>query len=433
MNILMLYTNNPFQASGIVALNIFNELKGNGHNVRLLTNRYDPDYPDGIISMESAFYSKWKTSILKYKFDGLKRRLKILKEIDYDNKYHFSEFAEKKLFYKTKNILKSAGIKPDIIIVLFTKGFINAKNIFELGKLTNARSFWLMYDMSPLTGGCHYAWDCKGYQNSCGSCPGLASSYAHDISFENLKFKIDYLGKSDIELIAASEWQYRQAFASSIFKKRKIHKILLSADPEIFKPVHKETERSKIGIPAGKKVIFFGSIELTMLRKGMIYLLESLKLLKDKVKNTELESDILLLIAGRNIKPIVDELPFDYHFLGLLDNRYGIAAAYQMADVFLCPSIEDSGPTMINQSVMTGTPVVAFEMGVSPDLVISGKTGYMARLCDSADMAKGLFEILSLPQEDYSKLSDNCRQLALKVCSPEVQTQSFENLFHNAN
>ena len=117
--------------------------------------------------------------------------------------------------------------------------------------------------------------------------------------------------------------------------------------------------------------------------------------------------------------------------MGLLDNTYGIASAYQIADIFICPSIEDSGPTMINQSIMCGTPVVSFEMGVSPDLVITGKTGYMAKLKDSKDLAQGIFEILSLTDDNFNEMSDNCRKLALKVCSPEVQIGSFENLFKN--
>lgn len=431
MNILLLNANNPFETSGVVALNLFNELKSKGHTVKLVTNNYDSNYPNGITSMESCFYKFWKNSILHYKLDGIKRKLNLKKEIIIDHKYEFLEFREQNSFYRTNNILKKADINPDVIIILFAKRFINTKNIYELYKKTNAKIYWLMYDMAPLTGGCHYAWDCTGYYAQCGKCPGLISSDPFDLTYKNHQYKKHYIDKAKVQIIAASEWQYRQASESSLFKERQIHKILLSADPNIFKPANVEKEKNELNILASKKVIFFGSVELTTIRKGMSYLLESLKILKERIKGTHLENNILLLIAGKNIDGIVDSLPFEFHYLGLVDNTYGIAKAYQLADVFLCPSIEDSGPTMINQSVMSGTPVISFEMGVAMDLVINGKTGYRAKIKDSEDMAHGLFKILSLSDDAYFELSNNCRELALKLCSPEIQTELFENLFNN--
>ncbi|HEY5124202.1 MAG TPA: glycosyltransferase [Ignavibacteria bacterium] len=87
----------------------------------------------------------------------------------------------------------------------------------------------------------------------------------------------------------------------------------------------------------------------------------------------------MLLIAEREIEAIADSLPFEYLYLGYVDNTFGIASAFQAADVFVCPSIEDSGPIMINQSIMCGTPVVVFEMGVATDLVETGITGFRAK------------------------------------------------------
>ena len=184
-----------------------------------------------------------------------------------------------------------------------------------------------------------------------------------------------------------------------------------------------------MNITTNKKVIFFGAVGLTEKRKGMHYLIESLNKLKEVINNTDsdLGNNILLLVAGGGFDEIADLLPFESHYLGYLDNNYGIATAYQVADVFLCPSIVDSGPMMINQSIMSGTPVVSFEMGVSLDLVISGETGYRARIKDSSDMAKGIFNILKLNSEDYFRLSMRCRELALKLCSHEIRMKIFED------
>ena len=427
MEILMLNCNTPLRASGIVALDLFNGLRNKGHHVKMMVNKYDSNYPEDIISMETFWLAKRNDLIEK-----ITRRLKIEKRRPTDINYHFHEIKEKKSYYSIKRILKYSGIKPDVVLVLFAKNFINSKDMHDLFKLTHAKIFWLMYDMAPLTGGCHYAWDCKGYQNNCGNCPGIYSKDPFDVSYENLLYKKKYVDLTDIHLIAASEWQYRQAKVSTLFKDKPIHKILLSVNPEIFKPADKEALRLKLGIEPDRKVIFFGAIYLHIKRKGMSYLMESLKMLKERLDGTDLGNRVLLLVAGLEIKGLAELLPFPSKYIGLLDHTYGIASAFQVSDLFLCPSIEDSGPQMINQSIMCGTPVVSFEMGVSPDLVITGQTGYMAKLEDSTDLAHGLYSVLSANNDEYQKLSDNCRVLGLELCSPEVQIKSIEKIIGNS-
>ena len=423
MNILIINSNNPLETSGIVSFDFYNGLKTNGHNVRMLVNSYDKNYPEDIVSLETPF-SISKNEII----EKIRRRLPIRKPIAANPDYHYHVLWEKKSFYKTKKLLRKSNIKPEVIFIMFAKNFINSKNIYELYQLTHAKIFWLMYDMAPFTGGCHYAWDCTGYKNSCGNCPGLYSSDPFDISYKNFLYKKNYIDKTNIEIISASEWQYHQAKASSLFRNKTIHKILLSVDTKIFRFLDKKEVRSKLGIPTDKKVIFFGSVNMSHHRKGMYYLLEGLKILKEKLSGSDLGKNILLLIAGREIDGIIDSLPFPYHYMGFLDNTTGIASAFQAADVYLCPSIEDSGPSMINQSLMCGTPIVSFKMGVSLDLVISGETGYIAGLKDSNDMAEGLYNVLSVDDSGYKKLVSNCRELALKLCTPEVQMEKIGKL-----
>ncbi|MEP7165233.1 MAG: glycosyltransferase [Ferruginibacter sp.] len=421
MNILMIFRNHPFAASGAVSLDLFNDFKAKGHNVRLVVNQYDANYPEGIISMETS-YLFWKNKIL----NKIKRTLGLNKVIPTVHKYHFHEIDQQRTFYKTGNILKKAGIKPDAIIVLFANSFINARNIYEIHKMTGKPVYWMMYDTSPLTGGCHYSWDCVGYQHSCGNCPGLFSSDPSDRTHQNLLYKKEHMDKTDISIVLASEWQYLQATKSAIFKDRPIHKILIAINPDIFKPVPKEIGRKKFYIGTEKKVIFFGAKNLKDERKGFKYLLEALKILHDMLGNEPaLKNNVFLLLAGEDVDAIKNQLPFEYTNLGMLDNSHGVASAYQAADVFLCASIEDAGPSMVNQSIMCGTPVVSFAQGVSLDIVISGKTGHLASLKDSADMAKGLFDILKMPEAEYIQMKKNCRELALELYHPEVSTNNW--------
>jgi glycosyltransferase involved in cell wall biosynthesis len=47
---------------------------------------------------------------------------------------------------------------------------------------------------------------------------------------------------------------------------------------------------------------------------------------------------------------------------------------------------------MINESIMCGTPVVSFRMGVAEDLIINGETGYIVKLKNIRDLANGIDE-----------------------------------------
>ncbi|HEY5124203.1 MAG TPA: hypothetical protein VIK14_10755 [Ignavibacteria bacterium] len=137
--------------------------------------------------------------------------------------------------------------------------------------------------MAPFTGGCHYAWDCKGHLSNCGKCPALYSSNPDDLTYKNFLYKKKYLDIIPINIIAASEWQYRQAKNSSLFRNKNIYKVLLSVNTLIFKPANKEELRLELSIPPQKKVVFFGSMGLKSKRKGMMYLIESLQILNKKI------------------------------------------------------------------------------------------------------------------------------------------------------
>lgn len=427
MNILLLNQNDPLRASGLIALDLYNELRKRGHNTKLIVNSYSDKYPDDIVCLESRFKFNFRLQIKRFK-----RHLEFLNPYKTDPHYFFHELKERKYFFSTKKLLEKTGFKPDVIFILFAKNLVNSRNIHEFYDLTHARICWIMYDMAPFTGGCHYAWECRGFENNCGNCPGLYSKKQKDLSYRNLNYKKKHISSTELHIIAGSEWQYRQAKASSLFRDKKISKVLLPFDPDIFKPVNKSEAKIKIGIPADKKVIFFGAVYLMDERKGMIYLYESLKKLSTMIKQNNID-DILLLVAGREIGSeeliaFVNSLPFKNIFLNYLSGKEEMASAYQAADIYLCPSIEDSGPSMINQSILCGTPVVAFEMGVALDLVINGETGYRARLKDSEDMAKGLHALLTVRPDEYRRISENCRNLGLRNCTHEVQIKEFEKI-----
>lgn len=348
--------------------------------------------------------------------------------IQTDKNYYFQNQSNS-LVKQTEEVLSKLSYKPDVIIAHWVSNFIRVDHLYQLSKITKAPILWYLMDMAPLTGGCHYAWNCEGYMSQCGNCPALYSTKKDDLSFKNWKKKRDLIEKMNITLVPATSWLTKQSQKATVFNQKRIVQIMLSVDTDIFKPIPKNIARRKLQFPVEKKIIFFGTQSKEIKRKGLFYLKESLEILANQ---PNFDKENILIVTAGNISLIESFLKntFQHNHLGFLNGDESLATAYQVADLFVCPSIEDSGPMMINEAIMCGTPVVSFEMGVALDLVHTGKTGYRAELKNSEDLAKGISYVLNLSCDQAQKMSEQCRKLGLELCSPLVQFESFNNLFN---
>ena len=329
--------------------------------------------------------------------------------------YYFYNKYETLQVVSAQKILALIPKKPDVIFIHWVTDFINTKVIHELKRLTNAKIYWLVIDNAPLTGGCHYSWTCDGYTRACSACPAILMEQYKWIAEKNLAYKKEYL-PDDLRVITFSQSDFIRAKQSALFRDKHVVKLLGFVDERKFIPGDKETARRYFGVPTNQKVLFFGASSLKEKRKGMQLLLDALA-----VNPTD---DITLLIAGEfpsigikgNVKKLgylsVDEL----------------IIAYQAADAFICPSLEDSGPMMINQSLMCGTPVIAFNIGVAQDLVITGETGYKVMEINSSNLAEGINAILSMSSIKLSDLSTNCRIYAERQFSQDTYLKAIRSL-----
>jgi glycosyltransferase involved in cell wall biosynthesis len=327
-------------------------------------------------------------------------------------------------------VLNKLSFRPDVIVAHWISDFITVEQLQRLATTSGAPVVWYLLDMAPMTGGCHYAWDCRGYRDRCGSCPALYSQDANDLSRRSWEFKKRHILDMDLTVVAASQRLLDQATAASLFQGKRIEKILLGVDAEIFKPADRSLAKAKLGLPHDRTVVFFGSLSLKERRKGFSYIIDALR---DLVHRQGIDRNRLLVVtAGQELDNAVmlEEL-LPHRHIGFLNGDRALAAVFQAADMFVCPSIEDSGPMMINESIMCGTPVVCFDMGVARDLIHTGKTGYRAALKDSGDLALGIRSIMDQTAAESQAMSGRCRETGLALCAPEVQVRSFLNLFES--
>ncbi len=357
---------------------------------------------------------------------GGNKRFRIIRK----HEFHFNIYAEE-IYYSAEYILRKIKRNIDAIIIHFYDGFLNTATVVRLGQITGARIFWLMMDMAPLTGGCHYAWDCDGYTRECGRCVALYSDNELDRSYEQFELKKKGLdGYNNIELIAASEWQYRQAKSSTLFGTRRIHKLLTSVNPDTYQNAIENTHDKEFMFEEYENSIIFGARFLNEKRKGFDLFVAVMDILKSMI-NDNIQQNTIILVAGEGDAASLANTGWTYHHFGNVSNDE-LAQLLSKASIYVCASIEDSGPTMINQAMMCGTPVVSFEMGVALDLVHDGQTGYRVPLGDTMRMADKIALILKASESDRMLMRANCRAMAMEACHPEKQMKKLEAiLFHN--
>ncbi|HMU45276.1 MAG TPA: glycosyltransferase [Chitinophagaceae bacterium] len=348
----------------------------------------------------------------KYCFQKVLRLYRRFFPLEINENFSFHGIRERKKHISAAKILRRIPFKPDVIIIYWVSDFINTKTIYDLEKLSGAKILWVMTDNAPMTGGCHYPWDCKGFESDCKNCPAILTDSKKKIAEENLAFKKKYIPKN-IELFVGSTSDYIRASKSQLFRDKKIKWIFPPIDENKFYPGSKIEARSYFGINSGKKVIFYGASEFKYTRKGGKYFLDAMLQLKNlKFEGKSLIDDLVILIAGRDWQKNFENSELPIIDVGYLSEDE-LIKAYQAADVFISPSVEDSGPAMVLQSIMCGTPIVAFNTGIAMDIVKKGETGYLAQLADPDDLANGIKYMLTLSQKELNAISTNCRQLGL--------------------
>ena len=202
-----------------------------------------------------------------------------------------------------------------------------------------------------------------------------------------------------------------------------IYHIPNGIDTEAYQPLDPKECKSVLGIPSDKKVLMFVSQNLNDSRKGGNLLLKALQSLPQSLK----QETILLIIGdgGEKLSAIID-IPVIY--LGFISGDRLKSIAYSAADLFIFPTRADNLPLVLQESMACGTPMVSFKVGGVPDLVRHDITGYLAQPEDAEDFSKGIEELLE-DSNLRAKMSQTCREIAIKEYSIELQAQRYIELY----
>lgn len=224
-----------------------------------------------------------------------------------------------------------------------------------------------LHDCAPFTGGCLYMLDCPRYQKECGRCPEKRTSYhplyRWDFSRSALMLKRRLLRKTAIALITPSQWMAARAAESAVFPSPATV-IPNGCDLECFHPRRRGPARARWGIAPEERVILLSAASLDDPRKGIADAIAALNSLSVEHLN------LSIMLMGRNTAAVQKQLvSFHCRDLGFLSRQEDTADAYAASDLFLFPSRADNCPLAVQESMASGTPVIAYTVGGMPEMI----------------------------------------------------------------
>ncbi len=289
---------------------------------------------------------------------------------------------------------KIKKIAPDIIHLHWISNFISPWTLHQIAKL-NIPVTWTLHDTWAFTGGCHYG-KCTKWLSNCTQCPMLKTFSGFDIPHAQWKAKHSAYANLQPHIVTPSLEMKQKTRQSSLLKKLSITHTPNTLDTEIFYPINKQNARQELNLDTQVKYILFGAMSATSnYNKGYDLLQMALQYIPN-ASNTH------CLIFGASEG---ESLSLPATFLGRLNDPKTIALAYAAADVFVCPSREESFSQTTLESLACGTPVVGFGIGGIPDMITHQKNGYIAPPYDTKDLANGITYVL----EDEARRERMCK------------------------
>jgi len=241
-------------------------------------------------------------------------------------------------------------------------------------------------NFAPVLWTLHDCWSFYGsyYPSHCSEPTSSLSSEIKDF-WAALKYSPSPYALS---AVTPSNWMSKQA-SSSHWKDHQVCTIRNPVPNSFFECLDRESCKKALGLSLNKPTVLCIAGNLNEERKGGPILKEILE--------SEVKDDCQLLLIGEGNQfndPKVKSL-------GYVQDEITLRIAYHAADVLLHPAQVDNLPNTVAESMSCGTPVLAFETGGLPEMVIPNKSGWLVEEMNTKAMIKELNSILKSDQTNY--------------------------------
>lgn len=163
-------------------------------------------------------------------------------------------------------------------------------------------------------------------------------------------------------------------------------------DIKRFKNLSKENIRKRLKITNDEKIIIFvGRLEDI---KGVKYLIEAMKSIKQKDKNIKL----MLVGDGEDrgkLERLVKELDLEENviFIGKVPNEK-VPEYMVVSDVFVLPSLSESFGIVNLEAMASGLPIVATKVGGLPEIIKDGENGFLVEPKNTKEITEKVLLLL---------------------------------------
>lgn len=317
-----------------------------------------------------------------------------------DRPKDYEQFSTSHQYYSTPYSWFSRQL-PDIIHLNWIAEWIDYESFFH-SIPNHIPIVWTLHDQNPMTGGCHYSWDCNKYLKQCTQCPQLGPKDKIDLANISHNKKTNALIGKNLHIVGDSEWITHEAQKSNLLKHaRSFQTIHYSIDFNTFKPTkNKQQIREKYNIPENAFVLCFGAADFTNRRKGFNELIQALEQINSSINNIHclVFGTGKLLLTQTNLPPL--------HLTGHL-TPCELADVYGASDIFVIPSLYEAFGLTAIESMACGTPVIGFNTGGIPDSIKEGETGWLVEHSNSKYLAEEISRLANHPNEVKSKSTNS--------------------------
>jgi glycosyltransferase involved in cell wall biosynthesis len=186
----------------------------------------------------------------------------------------------------------------------------------------------------------------------------------------------------------------------------------------------KEDIRSDLNIPSQSRVV--GTVARLEPVKGVDYFLESMREVLDRMPDVH----FLIVGDGSQRKALQDrarELGIENNitFTGIRDD---VPSLMSIMDLFVLPSLNEGMGRVLVEAGLMAKPAVATKVSGIPELVKHQETGILVEPRSSKELASGIIELLSKPQQAHY-LGQNAKSRMAENFSAQSMVDKIEALY----
>lgn len=243
---------------------------------------------------------------------------------------------------------------PDVIWLHNLHGYyINVEMLFNYLKTCGKEVRWTLHDCWGFTGHCVY-FDfvgCDKWKTGCADCPQtreFPASYGLDRSRKNYEMKKKlFTGIPRMTLYTPSNWlanRVRQSF----LKDYPVEVLYNTVDRNVFHPVESDFRR-KHGLDG--KIMLLGVASVWERRKGLDDFVQLSGMLDSKYK---------IVLVG--LPPeLIRKMPPSILALPRTANTRELVEIYSAADIYVCPSTEETFGMTVLEAMCCGTKALVYQ------------------------------------------------------------------------